>query len=194
MRWLVIAIAITAAGAARADTGYYFMEALGGGDYDGQLGAYGGAPRFEFRFGMRRGATSVELVGTAMIPDFFYIDCYGEECAYAARPVAGLGAGGVDIRQRWRLLSLQRWGKPGVYERPGLFVSLHGGVRWFGGFDAIDGYGGPGISGGASLEADLWVIGYFVDVGLDVLRLEGPGEPIHGSIPYVMFGGKVGWL
>jgi hypothetical protein len=194
MRWLVLAIAITAAAPAHAESGYYFSEALGGGDYDGQLGRYGGAPRFELRFGMRRDAISFELTGTFMIPDFLYIDCYGEECAYAARPKAGLGAAGVELRQRWRLLSLKRVGRPGVYERPGLFVSVHGGMKWWGGSEAIEGYGGPGVTGGVSLEGDLWILGYFADLGLDVLHLEGPGETIRGSIPYVVFGGKFGWL
>ena len=50
------------------------------------------------------------------------------------------------------------------------------------------------LGGGAALEGDVWVIGYFVDFGMDVMRLSGPGDPIHGSTPYVMFGGKVGWL
>jgi hypothetical protein len=194
MRWLIIAIVITAATAAHADDGYFVDEALGGASYRGELGRYDGAPRFQLGFGVRRGDWTVEAFGTFLVPDFFYIDCYGEECAYAAKPQAGLGAFGVDARKRWRLLSLRRWGKPGVYERPGLFMALHGGPRWFVGDDAIAGYAGPGLGGGASLEGDLWVIGYYVDFGMDLMRLSGPGDAIHGSTPYVMLGAKVGWL
>jgi hypothetical protein len=196
MRWLVIAIAITAATPAHADDGYYVEESMGGSSYQGQLGQYGdGAPRVQIGFGARRGPWTVEAFGSFMVPDLFFVDCYGSECAYAARPQAGLGAFGVDLRKRWRLLSLRRWGKPGTYERPGVFMALHGGPRWFVGDDAIAGYHGPGIGGGATLEGDLWVIGYFVDFGIDVLRLQGPqGDTIRGSTPYVMFGGKVGWL
>lgn len=195
MRWLVVAIAITAATPARAGDGYYLTEALGGSSYDGELGRYGdGVPRFHIGFGVRRGALTVEAFGSFAVPDFYYIDCYGSECAYAARPQAGLGAFGVDVRKRWRLLSLRRWGRPGVYERPGVFVALHGGARWFVADQALDGYQGPGLGGGAALEGDLWVIGYFVDFGLDVMRLQGHGETVHGSTPYVMFGAKLGWL
>ncbi|HEY5949821.1 MAG TPA: hypothetical protein VIV40_30205 [Kofleriaceae bacterium] len=196
MRWLVFAIAITAAShVAVADDGYYLEEGLGGGSYNGELGRFGdGAPRLQIGFAARRGSVSYEAFGSFLIPDLFFIDCYGEECAYAARPQAGLGAFGVDVRKRWRLLSLRRWGKPGVYERPGLFVALHGGPRWFVGSDAIQDYQGPGLGGGAALEGDIWIFGYFADVGMDVMRLSGPNDTLHGSMPYVMFGVKIGWL
>jgi len=194
MRWLVLAIAITAATPALADDGYYVDEALGGASYRGELGKYDGAPRFHLGFGVRRAAWTIEAFGAFLVPDFLFIDCYGEECAYAAKPQAGLGAFGVDMRKRWRLLALRRLGKPGVYERPGVFMALHGGPRWFVGDDAIQGYQGPGLGGGAALEGELWLIGYYVDFGLDVMRLAGPGDVIHGSTPYVMFGVKVGWL
>jgi hypothetical protein len=193
MRWLAFAI-VLAASSARADNGYYISESLGGGDYKGQLSQYDGAPRFQIGAGVRRGPWTVEAFGTFLVPDFFFIDCYGEECAYAARPQAGLGAFGLDLRKRWRLLSLRRWRHPGVYERPGVFVALHGGARWFVGNQALDGYQGPGIGGGATLEGDLWVLGYFLDLGIDIMRLEGPGAPVHGSTPYVVIGAKLGWL
>src|SRR5258705_8760568 len=155
MRWLVIAIAITSSTAALADDGYFFSESLGGAAYRGELSRYDGAPRFQIAFDVRRGDVTYEVFGAFMIPDFYYIDCYGEECAYAAKPEAGLGAFGVDVRKRWRLLSLRRWGKPGVYERPGLFAALHGGARWFVGSEAIDGYQGPGLGAGAALGGDI---------------------------------------
>jgi len=194
MRWLVCAIVIAAAQPALADDGYFVSESLGGASYRGDLASYGGAPRFQIGFDVRRGPWTVEVFGSFLVPDLFFIDCYGEECAYAARPEAGLGAFGLDLRKRWRLLSVRRWGKPGVYERPGLFAALHAGPRWFVGDDAIRGSRGPGVGGGAMLEADLWVIGYFVDAGIDVMRLDGPDGPIHGSTPYVMVGCRLGWL
>jgi hypothetical protein len=194
MRWLVLGIAIAAAMPAAADDGYYVHEAVGGAGYRGELDRYDGAPRFQVGFGVRRGPWTIDILGSFLVPDFYYIDCYGAECAYAAKPQAGLGAFGVDVRKRWRLLSLRRWGKPGVYDRPGVFMALHGGPRWFVGDSAIEGYEGPGLGGGGTLEADLWIVGYYLDFGLDVLRLTGPGEPIHGSTPYVMIGAKAGWL
>jgi hypothetical protein len=194
MRWLVFAIAITAATPALADDGYFFQESIGGASYAGELGRYPGAPRLQFGAGVRRGSWTYEAFGAATIPDFLYIDCYGSECAYASRPTAGLAEFGVDVRKRWRLLNLRRWGKPGVYERPGLFVALHGGPRWFWADQALDGYSGPGLGGGGAIEGDLWILGYFMDVGIDVMRLHGPDGTIHGSTPYLMFGAKVGWL
>lgn len=194
MRLLVFLIAITSATPVLADDGYYLTESFGGASYDGELARYGGAPRWQFGIGVRRGDWSVEALGVATIPDLFFIDCYAEECAYAAKPQAGLAAGGVDVRKRWRLLSLRRWGKPGVYERPGLFAALHAGARWYVANDALQGYAGPGLGGGAAIEGDLWVIGYFLDAGIDVMRLQGGNDVIHGSTPYLAIGAKMGWL
>jgi hypothetical protein len=75
-----------------------------------------------------------------------------------------------------------------------VFVALHGGLRWFAGDGALDGYRGPGLGAGATLEGDLWILGYYVDVGIDVLHLDGPGEPVRGSTPYLVVGAKLGWL
>ena len=191
---MVLAIAITSSTVAAADDGYYFAESLGGASYRGEIARYDGAPRFQLEFGVRRDDWTLSLVGVANIPGFFFVDCYGEECAYAAKPTAGIGGGGIDLRKRWQLLHMRRWGRPGVYERPGLFVALHGGARWFVGSDALDGYSGPGLGAGAALEGELWVLGYYMDVGIDVLTLRGRDDTIHGSTPYVAFGGKLGWL
>jgi hypothetical protein len=195
MRWLIVAIAIMAATPAAADTGVYLEEAFGGGGYQGELSRYGdGAPRVQIGFGVRRGDWTVEALGSFSVPDFGYIDCYGEECAYAARPQAGLSAFGLDLRKRWRVLSLRHWSGRGTYERPGIFFALHGGMRWFVGDQALDGYAGPGLGGGAAVEGELWVLGYFVDFGLDVMRLRGYQNVVHGSTPYFMIGAKMGWL
>lgn len=191
---VVAVVVLVAPAPAGADDGYYVREGIGGASYRGELGGYGGAPRLHIGAGVRRGPWNVEAFGAFLVPDLLFIDCYGAECAYAARPKAGLGAFGVDLHRRWRLLYLQRWAKPGVYERPGLFVTLHGGGRWFVGGDAMDGHRGPGLGGGAALEGDLWILGYYVDAGLDVFRLSGPGGAVRGSTPYLMVGVKVGWL
>jgi hypothetical protein len=195
MRWLVVTIVLAAAVPAAADDGYYLTESFGGGDYQGELGYYGdGMPMLHVGVGVRRAEWSVEVLGHFAIPDLYYIDCYGSECAYAARPQAGLNGLAVDVRKRWRLLSMRRIGKPGVYERPGLFVALHGGGRWFWADQALDRYQGPGIGGGAALEGDLWILGYFLDLGMDLVHLRGPGPTVHGSTPYIMVGAKIGWL
>jgi hypothetical protein len=196
MRWPAAVLVLLLVGTASADDGYFFEESLGGAGYRGELARYGGgAPRFQFGVGVRRGAWTVTGFGAALVPDFYAIDCYGEEeCAAFDAPSPGLGAAGIDLRKRWRLLSLRRWGRPGVYERPGVFASLRAGPRWFFGNDALDGFSGPGLGGAASLEGDLWVLGYFVDFGIDLMRLQGPEGTLRGSTPYLMFGAKVGWL
>jgi hypothetical protein len=38
------------------------------------------------------------------------------------------------------------------------------------------------------------VLGYFVDFGLDVMRMQGHDDVVHGSTPYFMLGAKLGWL
>jgi hypothetical protein len=195
MRWLVFAIAITAATPAHAEDGYYVEQSFGGGGYHGELARYGeGAPRVQLGFGVRRGPFTVEGFFVASVPDLFFVDCYAEECAYAASPLAGLGTFGLDLRKRWRVFSVRRWSGRGTYERPGVFFALHGGLRWFRGDQALDGYAGPGLGGGAAIEGDLWVLGYFVDFGLDVLRMQGHDDVVHASTPYFMIGTKLGWL
>jgi hypothetical protein len=192
MRWLVLVTLIALASPAHADDGYYFQESLGGAAYRGELGRYDGAPMFHFGFNVRRGPWVVEAFGAFTIPDFGYVDCYGSECAYAAKPQAALGMFGVDLKKRLRLLYLHTGHR--TFERPGVFVSVHGGPRVIEGDEALANYHGFGLGGGATLEGDLWVIGYYVDVGADVMTLTSRDDTIHGSTPYIMFGGKVGWL
>ena len=192
MRWLVLATLIALASPAHADDGYFFQESIGGAAYRGELGRYDSAPMFHFGFDVRRGPWIVEAFGAFTIPDLGYTDCYGSECAYAAKPQAALGELGVDLKKRLRLLYLHAGHR--TFERPGVFVSLHGGPRVISGSEALDGYHGFGLGGGATLEGDLWVIGYYVDAGMDVMTLTSATDTIHGSTPYIMFGGKVGWL
>jgi hypothetical protein len=196
MRLLVVVLVLAVAHSRPvvADNGYFVYEGLGGAAYRGELAAYDGAPRFHIGFGVRRESSTFELFGAFLVPDAFFIDCYGDECAQLNKPKAGIGALGIDVRRRWRLVSLRRWGKPGVYERPGVFLALHGGPRWFVGNDSLAHHAGPGLGGGAAIEGDLWLIGYYLDFGLDVMRLHGPSGTVRGSTPYIMFGGKLGWL
>lgn len=195
MRWPAAVLVCVLAGSARADNGYFLEESLGGAGYLGQLARYGGGgARLQVGFGVRRGDWTYGVFGAGLMSDFFTIDCYGEECAGFDAPRADLAVFGADVRRRWRLLSLRRWGRPGVYERPGVFVSLRGGPRWVVGDRALDGYAGAGIGAAASLEGDLWIFGYYVDAGIDVMRLQGPGDTVRGSTPYLVFGGKFGWL
>jgi hypothetical protein len=185
MRWLVLAIVLQAVPAAAGD-GYFLEESLGGTAYHGDLARFGtGAPRLQIGFNIRRDASTVELFGAFSVPELFYIDCYGAECD--GMPPAGLGAIGADLRQRWQI-GRSRW------QRLGLWFNLHGGLRWYEGTGAIDGYRGPGIGGGAGAELDIWVIGYFVDFGIDAMRLHGGGDVLQASTPYVRFGAKLGWL
>ena len=196
MRSVVIAIVVALATPAAADTAVFATEAIGGAGYRGELAHFDGAPQITIGGGVRRGPVSVELFGRWIVPDFLFIDCYGIECAYWEKPKAGIGALGLDVGYRWRLLYVRKWlgYRPGVWERPGLFVSVRGGPRWVWGSDAIAGHDGPGLGVAASVEADVWVIGYFVDVGIDAYRLRGPDDTIHASSPYLMIGAKVGWL
>jgi hypothetical protein len=168
--------------------GVYLSESIGGTAYQGGLKAYGtGGPRLSISIGYRRDpAWAVEAVIGAIVPDMFYIDCYGDECGEDPRAGA-YGFGGVDIKRRWPLAH-SRW--PGLAVR----ATLHAGPRVFIGTDALTGYDGIGLNAGASLEADLWVIGYFLDFGIDAMWMAMPVDHMRATAPYVMFGGKVGWL
>jgi hypothetical protein len=187
MRTFVLFVVLaTLAAPAHADNGYFVAESFGGGGFRGELARYDGAPRVQIGFDVRRGPWTFELMYGATVNNVSYEG--------AMQPSASLELYGLDLRYRWRLLSLRRFNGRGAYERPGLFVALHGGPRWFEGGQAIDGYSGMGLGAGAALEGDVWVIGYFLDAGIDVITLAGDDETLHGSHPYLMIGGKLGWL
>ena len=187
MRAFVLALLLVPL-TAHADDGYFIEESIGGASYRGDLAQYAdGAPRFQIGFNVRRGEWAVELFGGFAAPDFFFIDCY-DETACAPAPAADLTHFGVDVRRHYTL------GKP-RWKRLNANMFLHAGPRWFDGSEALAGFRGPGIGGGAGIEINAWVIGYYVDFGMDMMWLDGPnGNHIMGSMPYVMFGGKVGWL
>jgi hypothetical protein len=192
MRWPIVATTITLAGSAtpaRADSGAYIIETFGGASYRGELSRFDGGPRLQVGFGAWHGPWSLEFFGSGIDPNFFFIDCYGDECAYAAKPEAPLQTWGLDLRERWRIVSSP------LSRKVGLFMTLHGGPRYVEASEALQGYRGGGLGVGASLDFNFWVIGGTIDFGTDVMRLEGPGgDVIHGSTPYVMFGMKLGWM
>jgi hypothetical protein len=196
MRRIAIALVIALEAPAAADTGAYMTEAVGFAGFRGELSQFAAAPQATIGGGVRRDAISVELFGRWIVPDYFVIDCYGRECAEQAKPDAGIASIGLDVSHRWRLLYVRKWlgYRPGTYGRPGLFASVRGGPRWVWGTDAISGRDGPGLGAAASLEADVWIVGYFVDLGVDVYRLRGGGDTVHASSQFLMIGAKVGWL
>lgn len=168
------------------DIGIYFDEAVGGASYRGELADYGtGAPRLQLSFSARRGPWTVSLFGGGADPDALTIDCYGDECD-GPEP-ASYAFGGVDLKRAWPLFR-PRWHHTGVR------LFMHGGPRFYAGGGAINGYSGPGIGGGAGIEGDFFVIGYYVDFGIDAFRLSSEMDTLHGSTPYVMVGGRLGWM
>jgi hypothetical protein len=172
--------------AARAD-GFTIDEAIGGAAYRGDFA--GSAPRFSVAGTYMHGAWGASVLGAGFAPNFGYIDCYGAECAYAAKPVDSFAMFGVDVRHTFPLVHVRR------YPRLRIDMVLHGGPRYFWGGDAIDGYAGPGIGGGAGIDFDMAVIGYFVDLGTDTMVMHHGGSPeVAGSLPYILVGGRLGWM
>jgi hypothetical protein len=185
MRTLVIVILLGLARVASAD-GAYVVEGFGVAGFDGGLRAYGlRQMKLQIGAGVWKGPWSVELFGGGMT-DFLAVDCYGEECG-SGPPEGSLSFAGLDVAKRWGVLE-SRW--PGLSVR----IALHGGIRYFVGDDALKGYQGPGIGAGVRLEANAWVIGYFVDLGIDAMALRMPADSVTGTSPFLLFGARVGWL
>lgn len=188
MRWPILALLAMASPAA-AD-GVYVGESLGGASYQGDLSSFGGgAPRLQLAGGYVRGPWAVEASITGMVPDLFYIDCYGDECLAAAAPTPGLTQVGLDLRRAYRIV-YSTW-----TNKIGLDMVLHGGPRWFVGQDALERFAGPGLGGGAGLDLNLKVFSMFVDLGVDLpLLRSSDGDTLTGRLPYLAFGGRVGWM
>lgn len=204
MRSLVLSLAIVGGlGGTAAAGGMFIEEGLGGAAYHGDLSGYDGQPRFQISLGMRRGPYTLSIAGGATLPDFYTIDCYGPECA-EARPPASYSFFGADLKRAWPLLQRN--------EHTAVRLFMHGGARWFDGGDAIEGYRGPGASGGAGIEGDCWLIGYALDFGFDAMWLRAPAgaapppllarEPsnlastgdIFAAAPYFLISGRLGWM
>jgi hypothetical protein len=174
--------------AARAD-GFTVDEAMGGAVYRGDFASTGSAPMFEIGATYMHRDWGARVFGAFLEPNFFFIDCYGAECAYAAKPVDGFGILGADVRRTFGLLHVKR------FPRIRLDMVLHAGPRYFWGSDNLDGYTGPGIGGGAGLDFDAYVYGLFVDFGTNTAVMHRDGAPeVAGSLPYVMVGGRLGWM
>ncbi len=202
MRSILVSIAMVAGLCGSAAAGGLFIEeGLGGASYQGDLSAFGGAPRVQISLGLRSGPYTFSALVGATVPEMFYIDCYGDECD--PQPTAGYTFAGFDIKHAWPLA--------GRYEHAAVRLFMHGGARWYSGDDDIEGYEGPGASGGAGIEGDCWVIGYALDFGLDAMWMRAPSRPLAGAItrapsglgstgdifaaaPYVLFSGRIGWM
>lgn len=190
MRWAIFAICMVMASShpARAD-GAYIGEGLGGTAYHGDFARFGsGAPRLQISGGYVRGPWALEVWGAGLVPDFFYIDCYGDECAAAAAPQLGMSELGIDIRRAWRVV-YSTW-----TNKIGLDFVLHGGPRFAVGTDSLDGYQGVGLGGGAALDLNLKLISMYVDFSSDLVELSGPGGTFSGSLPTIMMGCRLGWM
>lgn len=188
MRCIAIAIVVGMLGSAHADDGYYVADSFGSTTFHGGLRAYGkagvrGQGGVEFRTGDR----ALYFLGGAVDIDPGYVDCSGAECSIDTSRNGGWMFAGFDVKQRWHLF-------PSRCSRIGVRVALHAGPRYIWGEDAMTGYAGLGLNGGAALEWDIGVIGFFVDAGVDVMYLSMPVDSVSGSAPYFSFGGKVGWL
>lgn len=170
-----------------ADDGIFVEESIGGTSFAGGLAGYGGGgPRIQLGIGVRRGAWGLEVLGGAIVPDLFFIDCYGDECARTGRR-GGYGYFGADLRREVAAARTR-------YRRLLGRLVVHAGPRMIVGTEALTGYDGFGVSAGASFEGDAYVIGYFVDVGVDAIWMQIPVDHVLGIAPYVRFGGKIGWL
>ena len=60
---------------------------------------------------------------------------------------------------------------------------------------ALAGYAGPGLGGGATLDANLKVISMYLDLGLDLALMRGnDGDVLTAKLPYVACGIRLGWM
>ena len=123
------------------EIGLNIDESFGGASYRGELSAMGtGGPRLQIALNARRGPWTVSFLGGGVIPDFFFIDCYGEECDVP--PSAAYSYSGFDLKHAWPLVHSR-------HRHGGLQMFLHGGPRWYEGDEGIKGYSGPGLNAGA---------------------------------------------
>lgn len=175
------------AGVAYADGGY-FTESLGGAGFGGDLARFPGAPRLAFGGGYVHGPWALEFTVAGLIPDLFFIDCYGEECASALAPQAGMTEVNLDVRKAWRVI-YSKW-----TNKIGLDLVLHAGPRFVTGEEAIGGYDGAGLGGGAAIDLNLKLLSMFVDFSSDWLVLTSPERTLTGRVDSVSMGMRLGWM
>jgi hypothetical protein len=188
MRWAILAILAVSATASAG--GFYFTESFGGADYGGDLKKFNsGAPRFQAGAGIVHGHWGVEGWGAGLDPMFLFIDCYGEEeCAAAAAPQLSMTEVGLDVRRTWRAV-YSKWTR-----HIGIDFVLHAGPRYFVAQDALAGYRGIGLGGGAAIDLNLKVFSMFIDFSTDFLELHGEGPTYLGRLPTIQIGGRMGWM
>jgi hypothetical protein len=178
---IVVLVVVLRAADAVADTGVYVEETFTAARYEGGLAAYGtDAMRFSFGVSIRQDAWSTDLVG----------GCILDEYALPEYRRGNYCFGGFDLRRRWQANRL----RPFRASRAGVRISLGAGPRYFEGDGAMTGYRGAGASGSARLEGDVWVIGYFLTAGVDVMWMRIPVDNLVGVATFAGFGAKIGWL
>ena len=176
-------------------------------NYQGDLGRFSsGEFRGQFGVGYVHGPWALEVSGAAYIPGFLYIDCYGEECLAAQAPSAGLAVANLDVRRAWRVVrswSTRKVGNarrawrvaPAIPRAIGIDLVLHGGPRWVTGQDALEGYAGPGLGGGATFDLNLRIVSMYLDLGMDLTLMRGAdGDLLTGKLPYIATGVRLGWM
>lgn len=172
----VLAVVLGLTTPAAADTSIYVSESFGVGGMNGGLRAYGSSGfRFQVGLGYRRNEHGLELVFNSLWN------------TYAGGDEGELFGVGLDYRRRFPLAQ-SRWRGLGAR------VTLHAGPRWFSGMMSLTGYDGPGFNAGAALEGDIWILGYFIDVGVDAMWMQMPADHVTGYSPHLMIGGRFGWL
>lgn len=179
---LPVVLVLAGAASARADTAFYFEETVAAAAYGGDLDAYGDVGlRFTFGFNVRERMWVTQVVGGCILYD-------GTEPVPPDRGT--LCFGGLELRRMWNANKV----RPHRDSRAGIRVSLGGGPRYVVGSEALTGFDGPGVSASARLEGDVWVIGYFLSAGVDLMYLSMPVDRAVGVMPFVGVGAKLGWL
>jgi hypothetical protein len=182
MRRLAFSAALVLPGTmAEADTGVSFEETFSAVAFGGDLAAYGdgGDMRLSLGIAIRQDERALDIVGGCLI-DELRLE-WGE---------GGYCFAGFDLRRIWQLNRLN----PHKPRRAGLRLSAGAGPRYFTGHTSLSGYRGVGASGDVRLEGDVWVIGYYVLVGVDAMAMRIPVDNLFGIAPFFGAGAKLGWL
>lgn len=177
MRALLVLLAMTTI--AHADRGYFVRDGGGAAGFRGGLRAYGA--------GTILGGGGLSYRNDDRV---YSLDVWGgwsEANADGSISGGSYVTLGLDYKRLWDIVDSRS-------QRLGVQLGLHGGPRYYWGSDALFGYDGPGLRAGASLEANLWVVGMIVDVGVDAMVLRMPVDNVSGIAPYVLVGAKMGWL